>query len=608
MPARRTHTYSEDPSAPPMLRYQASLPPLPVPSLSSTLAKYIETVEPLLTPAQLAHTKKSADEFLASPIAATLQARLLERAAAEGDNWLSKWWNEVAYMGYRDPVVVFVSYFFVHVQDRRRTNGPQAAAALIKAMLPFREMVVSGKLEPEKIRGAPLCMDSYKWLYPTIPSDTARAFPASENNHIIVLRKNRFFVVPLAVAGREISAPELEAQFKQIIAAAGPTPASTPLGALTSDNRDNWTHAREALVKNPANAALLQKIESAMIVVCLDDTAPVTRDDVSWETWVGNGRNRWYDKHQLIVYENGRSGFLGEHSCMDGTPTLRMNEFVLATLGAGKVDLGPVENGNRQAPKAEELVFAVDDTVKGLVRDAESRFDTLVGAHDLHVLHYEAYGKSLMKKHKLSPDAWAQLVKQLAFDKMYGRPAVTYESAQTRKFKLGRTEVIRSVSNEGKAWVEAMRAGRQDPIHLRTLFQRAVSRHMQYSAWAADGQGVDRHLFGLKKSLQPGEEVPALYKDETFTKSSHWELSTSQLSSQWFDGWGYGEVVPDGYGLSYAIGDNYIRWTVTSLKKGSKELAHYLAEAATEVRDMMEAARKMDEKKETGEGAGRAKL
>jgi hypothetical protein len=47
----------------------------------------------------------------------------------------------------------------------------------------------------------------------------------------------------------------------------------------------------------------------------------------------------------VIVYENRRSGFLGEHSCMDGTPTLRMNEFMLATLGANKVDLGPSPQG-----------------------------------------------------------------------------------------------------------------------------------------------------------------------------------------------------------------------------------------------------------------------
>lgn len=39
---------------------------------------------------------------------------------------------------------------------------------------------------------------------------------------------------------------------------------------------------------------------------------------------------------------------------------------------------------------------------------------------------------------------------------MFNRPGVTYESAQTRKYQLGRTEVIRSASNETKAWAEAM--------------------------------------------------------------------------------------------------------------------------------------------------------
>ena len=73
------------------------------------------------------------------------------------------------------------------------------------------------------------------------------------------------------------------------------------------------------------------------------------------------------------------------------------------------------------------------------------------------------------------------------------------------------------------------------------LFRRAVARHLQYAAWAADGQGVDRHLFGLKKMLRDGEAVPELYKDEAFAKTSHWELSTSQLSSKFIDGWGYGE-------------------------------------------------------------------
>lgn len=53
-------------------------------------------------------------------------------------------------------------------------------------------------------------------------------------------------------------------------------------------------------------------------------------------------------------------------------------------------------------------------------------------------------------------------------------------------------------------------------------------------------------------------------------------------------------VVPDGYGLSYSIGNDYIRWTITSLKRDTQVLKHYLAEAATDVKHMLEAAEKKD--------------
>ncbi|KAK7469357.1 Carnitine O-acetyltransferase mitochondrial [Stygiomarasmius scandens] len=451
-------------------------------------------------------------------------------------------------------------------------------------------------------------MASYKWLfhssrYPTKPSDTARKFDPSTHNHVVFIRKNKFFAVPLINAsGHELSAAELEVQIERIINQAGSAPSPVPIGALTSDNRDIWTDSRSALIAaspSGVNAKNLEVIESAMIVVCLDDTKPVTREDISWACWVGDGKNRFYDKHQLIVFDNGRSGFLGEHSCMDGTPTLRMNEFVLASLALNKVNLGPARSNDTAVnlPAPVELNFEINDQVEKLVKESESHFNTLVDKHDLHVLHYEGYGKNQIKRFKTSPDAWAQLVKQLAFHKMFGRPGVTYESAQTRKYQLGRTEVIRSASNESKAWAEAMLDPKETDARRASLFRAAVNRHMQYSAWAADGQGVDRHLFGLKKIMKEDEELPRLYKDPSYAQTSHWELSTSQLSSAYFDGWGYGEVVPDGYGLSYSIGDEYIRWTITSLKRNTAELKHYLAEAATETRVMMEKAAAAEAKK-----------
>jgi len=402
----------------------------------------------------------------------------------------------------------------------------------------------------------------------------------------------------------------LEAQIEKVIELAG-TERALPVGALTSENRDNWADARAALLgASPSNAAALEAIESAMIVICLDDTKPVTREQTSWGCWVGDGRNRFYDKHQLIVFENGKAGFLGEHSCMDGTPTLRMTEFIFGALAHGKIDLGPERSPstgkNLEAPT--EITFTLDAKSKTYVTEAEKAFDKLVGQHDMEVLHYEGYGKEYIKKFKASPDAWAQLVKQLAFQKMFGRPGVCYESCQTRKFQQGRTEVIRSASNESKAWAEAMLDPTQTDENRAALFRKAVTRHLQYAAWAADGQGVDRHFFGLKRMLKEGEPVPSLYSDPAFSRTNHWELSTSQLSSQYLDGWGYGEVVPDGYGLSYSIGNEYIRWTITSLKRHTAELKHYLAEAATETRAMMERAAAAEAKKKEGGGALKAKL
>ncbi|KAL5501589.1 CAT2 [Sanghuangporus vaninii] len=604
--------YSVDESAGPMLRFQKSLPRLPVPPLSTTLYKYLETVQPHLTPEEFARTTSVVKAFAESAFGAELQRRLEARRTQPGmKNWLIDWWNDVAYMSYRDPVVVYVSYFYVHA-ELGQLGIAERAARLIKAMLPFRNLVETGRLEPEYVRSAPLCMDSYKWLfnasrYPAKPADTARKFDPATHDHIVFIRKNRFFEVQLTQNGRPLGLAELEQQITSIIAEAGQEPDSFPVGILTSENRDTWAEARQHIVSSPQNARALERIESAVAIICLDDTKPTTREELSWACWTGDGRNRWYDKHQYIIFENGRSGFLGEHSCMDGTPTLRLNEYMLGSLASGKVDFGDPQVRPEGLAKPEEIKFLLDDKAKAYIREAEKHFDDLIGKHELLVLHYDNYGKNFIKTQRVSPDAWVQLVKQLAFHKLEGRPGVCYESCQTRKYQLGRTEVIRSASNESKAWAESMLDADKTDAYRSQLFRRAVARHLQYATWAADGLGVDRHLFGLKKMIRDGESLPEIYSDPAYSRTSHWELSTSQLSSPFVDGWGYGEVVPDGYGLSYSIGDDYIRWTITSLKRDTAALRRCLDEAATETRSMMERAA-LDDRAKGSNREGRPKL
>lgn len=92
--------YIADPTLGPMLTYQNSLPHLPVPTIASTTAKYLESVQPHLTPDQFAKTKVAVEDFASSKLAKELQERLIKRADGS-TSWLSEWWNEAAYMGYR---------------------------------------------------------------------------------------------------------------------------------------------------------------------------------------------------------------------------------------------------------------------------------------------------------------------------------------------------------------------------------------------------------------------------------------------------------------------------------------------------------------------------
>lgn len=558
--------YAEDKSKGPMLRFQESLPRLPVPTLEETAARYVKSLHPLLSAAEYDTSKKAVEEFVRpGGVGRRLQEKLVARREDPAvRNWIYEWWNDAAYLSYRDPVVPYVSYFYSHRDDRRRRDPAKRAAALARAALEFKAQVDAGTLEPEYMRKLPICMDSYQWMFnacrvPARPADHPVKYDPAEqkHKHILAVRKNQFFKIPHEVDGKQLNASELEAQFARVyeLATAQRAPA---VGALTSENRDVWTDARQVLLDaSPKNAAALEAVESASFVVCLDDAAPVTLEERARQYWHGDGQNRWYDKPlQFVVNDNGTSGFLGEHSMMDGTPTHRLNDYVNEVIFGNKLaDLSdPAVRSNLADPAP--VKFEVTAEVQAEIDRATRDFGAVIGQHELAVQAYQGYGKGLIKKFRTSPDAYVQLVIQLAYHKMHGRNRPTYESAATRRFQLGRTETCRSVSDDSVAFCSAMADSAAADSDRVELFRKAAAAHIEYISAASEGKGVDRHLFGLKRLLEPGEDLPAIYKDPAYGYSTSWFLSTSQLSSEYFNGYGWSQVIDQGFGIAYMINEN----------------------------------------------------
>ncbi|KAJ3125539.1 Carnitine O-acetyltransferase mitochondrial [Physocladia obscura] len=587
-----------------LYRFQSSLPRLPIPSLAETCNTYLKSVRPLVNDDEYARTASVVYEFQKpGGRGDMLQQRLVDHNANKTTNWLIDWWNSFAYMAYREPIVViiilntkiYVNYFFCFADDAKLVDKPATRAAeIISGAMAFRKLVVSEELEPDMARKAPLCVHQYKYLFnstripKSIEDETRNSNPAT-NNHIIVLRNNKFYVLDLVVSGQLLSTSAIASQIQYIYTHAG-SECDVPIGALTTLDRDSWTKVRQnMLVASSLNQKSMDIIETAAFVVCLDATKPATHSERARECWVGNGRNRFFDKSiQFIIFDNAVAGFNGEHSMMDATPTSRMCDWILQSLKRGKIEHGTAVQQKTLSPP-RKLEFDTSPMLEHDIYTAVTRFDQLVAKHDLTVVVFEEYGKNFIKGLGCSPDAYAQMAIQLAYFKTYGKCVATYESAQTKKYAYGRTETGRSVSVESVAWVKAMQNPGVSIEEKGQLGRKAVAAQSAYMALAADGRGVDRHLLGLRLLINSNEEKPKIFTDPSYAISSHWTLSTSQITSENFVGYGWGQVVPDGYGVAYMVKEESLHFNLVSLKLRNEEMRSNFIEALKNMRDVFEA-------------------
>ncbi|KAG0729904.1 Carnitine O-palmitoyltransferase 1, liver isoform [Chionoecetes opilio] len=190
---------------------------------------------------------------------------------------------------------------------------------------------------------------------------------------------------------------------------------------------------------------------------------------------------------------------------------------------------------------------------------------------DLQIREHIKFGKGVIKKAKISPDAFIQISLQLAYYRHTGRFCQTYEASATRLYQNGRTETVRSCTEDSAAFVRAMVSAKMTKPDLLQLLRVAGIRHQKLYRDAMNGLGIDRHLFGLfvvSKGL--GYESQFL---ESVMKRP-WTLSTSQQPQQQIQantpdinlepfrkmcspGGGFGPVSDEGYGVSYMLPTEY---------------------------------------------------
>lgn len=583
------------------------LPHLPVPKLQDTLKKFLETVEPHLATENFENTKNLVKEFgKTGGIGEKLQ-KLLEERAQKKENWLSdptsNWWLNCAYLQYRDPVVVWSSPGIVMPQRKLETMDDRLryAAQVVYASMQFKRLIDAKKIPTEKMGKSELDMQQYHNVFGTcrIPGLPADSIEFNRNStHICVAVNDVFFKVPVYnVQGEILGENQLLEQFKFCVNEGMKVKNPLKIGVLTSDNRDNWAKAYKELSKNAQNVSSLKDIQKSLFLVSIDRDSPQITDDIitgeyQFLTGAGsrlNSGNRWYDKTiQFIIGTRGINGLTYEHSPAEGGPIAILTDQVIKYAddqNAGKIQTS-IGTGNFEKPKL--LEFQSSAEIEDAIKQSSENIDKLNKDIDMNYLHFTDYGKNFIKTQKFSPDSYIQMAIQFAFYRLHHVPGAHYESAGTRLYVHGRTECIRSCSKQSVAFAKAMVESRDDKEKLEKM-KNAINAHKNYVSQAVQGLGIDRHLLGLKLiAKENGIEVPALYSDEGYTKSSTYRLSTSQVPSAYNAFMCYGPLTYDGYGCCYSPRNNDMWFGLSSMRSNNETSSELFKKSLEEALRLMQ--------------------
>ncbi|EDV23304.1 uncharacterized protein TRIADDRAFT_50581 [Trichoplax adhaerens] len=497
------------------MHYQPSLPRLPIPSLEKTCMRYLNGVQPLLSAKEFEQTSRIVKDFEEN------EGKALHKELVENDkknkhtSYIAKPWMDM-YLSDRTAIPINYNPGLIFLN-----KNPQIT-------------------------------DQYKNLFkstriPKLNMDYNQAFP--DSNHILVMKNGRFYTFNVIdpIDGSPLPPAYIYAQLRNI-AESESSPPEFPINFLTTENRDTWANLREELEADELNAESLKAIDSAILALCLDDVGHDDPAKAMLQVLHGNGYNRWFDKSfQIIVNKKGEGAMNFEHAWGDGVAVMRYVIDMIDDSSKNLITKESVSSNVDIESQTKELQFNLSENLKSSINVAKENFVALSNTLESQVVQYEKMNKNYIKEKRLSPDS-------LAYYRMTGQIPTVYESCSTAAFKHGRTECLRSVSMLTKACCEAF--GRNNPAtasEIRELMGKC--------------QGFDRHLFALRVLAASSlNKLPDIFLDPTFSKASHFTLSTSTLGTEYITNGGFGPVVKDGLGLPY-MGDSLIELCVIFLPR-----------------------------------------
>ncbi|MEM9218997.1 MAG: choline/carnitine O-acyltransferase [Cyanobacteria bacterium P01_F01_bin.150] len=579
--------------AQPYIDISHTLPKLPLPSLAETCDRYLETVTPLLTEEEFQQARQLVVDFQQGD-GPGLQ-RQLELLNMTTDTSYIHSFREDEYLDDRLPLPLFQNGGLIpnKIDGFEEALLPRLTAAIATALLGFYLKIKRGELEPDHNGGQLLCMVQYPKLFgttriPGIKRDSLR-YLSSQTENIVIAYRNVFYSLDVSGDDPWAAFPRLEQQIDWIIN--NTSEEEPPCGILTTLPRTEWAVLRKALAAlSLQNSYNLNLLDSALFVVCLDDTIPSNQTERSANTLFGRS-NRWYDKTiQLIVTPDGRLSLNMEHSPIDGYAINRMGLELQQTLQhfaaiATAQEIPPPPS----TPVPTKLHWDHNPVTLSEIKRAQATINSLNDQYEVSVVELPGIGYDSISKSQInSIEAIAQLVIQLAYARLQGRLANIYQPIHTRYYCYGRTEAMRSATLDADRWIQSVLE--EAPLEKQQfLLKAAIKKHIQRELDCSEGKGVDRHLTALYTLAATSGLSCPLFESDGFKALKQTILFTSGIShAPGIELFTFGPMTKQGYGIAYVVKEESIIFSIVHHKEYSSSLIPHLKKSVQDIGPLIE--------------------
>ncbi|XP_062523608.1 carnitine O-palmitoyltransferase 2, mitochondrial-like [Corticium candelabrum] len=537
-------------SSVPTMSFQDHLPPLPIPNLDESCRLFLQALSPLL----LEQEKESA-KHLVSEFAAGVGKELQQQLESLPSTFAEEFSLRGRVLANRTPLPIFGMYGCEAIQ-LRGDNQISKAARYVQTCLKFDNTLKANKLRPDvwdlkpQLENAlkhlkhgpkpvmyegkkvlPLSMNNYRLLFNSCQiakfgKDELREYEGSK--HIVVMRNGHIYTMDVIDEdGRRASTSQIYKQLKQIVDETN-SAADIPVAVLTTTDRDTCARAMQKL--RARNERSLNLVESAIVVLCLDDNEANTDKDIIETIQFGDGGNRWYGKNNIVVGKNGYIGMTCHEFMADGKVYIRFSHELTSEMLQSSFTYQ--DGCDISKCTISRLDFDVDSDLLSEVNEAKKKFSFLGQHLPFHQVICDDFDYSLIKKRKLSPDFLGKLTSQLAFYAMRGRLPYATDVVATAFYKEGRFVESPIVTRESAAFVNAVAVEMiSDKKRLFDLMTAASLSNQLRVFDTIQSKMFNFHFAALEHlAEQSGVKVP-FFASKLYEKTKFQDFSISTVDS-----------------------------------------------------------------------------